>query len=1066
MVTKKLTFKDIMSFSPENEEIFEELSNLCTNNMIVPYIGAGLSVFARYLPIFKGRFLFPTWEHLIDTLYKECINKKRTVGEIEAADEIEDKLGKEDFYKRLYDIFGGSLSKQEWDEIIIESKNQAISIIPKLFHCPIVTTNFDQILEKIHNNEILISFPYKSEKTEDWIKAIDNRTRLIYKIHGCVSEYKKIVLAKNKYEEVYREDSDLVKSLSKFTQGFHFLFLGCSLKLDKDKDYSTDLIEKLQEKGGMYHFAILDCTKDQLSVRRRELKERNIHPILFEKDKYESVKIILDRIFKIYKNRLFQIPQYNLQDDSPYIEREDSIIEKIKNKLSDTGFSVCAITGSGGVGKTRIMSEYAHKVKTSMKIFWFSAISADYIKEEIRQFTLERELIKETEKNKNYIFQVFKNWMIENENWLFLLDNVERYEDIEVFLDVGNMPIGKRHILLTSRNEENETHDIQTIELEVFNKNESLIFLEKHTYQESDEYAEKIAEYLGGLPLALEQASAYIREENKSYKEYYELLKKDGIILRLEKKRLSHTESVGATWNISIQRITNEGTHMLYLCSYMASENINETLFIENSKLLPSSLGEIMVDSLKKNEVWNQLTRYSLLKKKVNGKDYSMHRLLQEVVRNKIGNDPKWAQCCLSLFYKSYEFKYGNIESHKRFLNLTPHVETFLNAAISVLTDKEQEKIAYLYHMGGSGNRNLGNYNYALEWCRNALTIYEKTLGKEHPSTATVYNDMAVIFQDLSNYDKALEYYDYALAIREKTLGKEHPNTATTYNNMAAIFKDLSNYDRALEYYGYALAIRKKALGNEHLDTAITYNNMALVFQDLGDYDKVLNYCDYALKIFKKVLGKKHPDTATTYNNMAEAFRAQGDYDKALEYCDYALKISEKILGKKHPDTATIYNNMALTFHTQGDHTKALKYYGYALSIYEKVLGKGHPNTASAYNNMAEAFRAQGDYDRALEYYGYALDCEKILGKEHPDIAIIYNNMALVFHAQGDYDKALECYVRAFCVFFNKLGIKHPNTKKVLKNLVQAYSLSAKTMDFEKWFEEQLQKHNYAQKAK
>jgi hypothetical protein len=65
MTTKQLTFKDIMSFSPENEKVFEELSNLCINKMIVPYVGAGLSAFARYLPIFEGHLLFPTWEHLI-----------------------------------------------------------------------------------------------------------------------------------------------------------------------------------------------------------------------------------------------------------------------------------------------------------------------------------------------------------------------------------------------------------------------------------------------------------------------------------------------------------------------------------------------------------------------------------------------------------------------------------------------------------------------------------------------------------------------------------------------------------------------------------------------------------------------------------------------------------------------------------------------------------------------------------------------------------------------------------------------------------------------------------------
>jgi tetratricopeptide (TPR) repeat protein len=1045
MGTKELTFKDIMSFSFENEEVFEELTSFCINGKIVPYIGSGLSYFAD----------FPTWSEFINPLYKDCfgVDKPNSMDFIVAADEIEQKLGKEEFSNRIYITMGGNTTYAEWEDILKKAKTQAISIIPKLFFGTIVTTNFDQIIEHIYKDipDFDIAFPNHLGKIE---QIIQKRKRLLYKIHGCVSDIENVIFTKTKYNEEYYSSSNLVKSLSILFQGYNFLFLGCGLEItigtiDEPIKLWIDL------KSDKHHFAILPCNKSNLKDRRSELERQNIYPIFYNSEadiKHESVRIIINKLLKEYENRLFKIPSYDLR----YIEREDSVVQKIKDKLDDAKFSVCAITGLGGIGKTRIMSEYARETeKTSTKVFWFNAISADYIKEEIRQFTLEKRLITKTEKDAYYIFQVFKNWMIENENWLFLLDNVEYYEDIRIFLDIDNTLMGKRHILLTSRNEESKIHNIKTIELDVFNKKESLIFLEEHTNKKSDEYAEEMAKCLGRLPLALEQAASYVREEDESYKNYFELLEND-TISSLEKKCLSHTESVGATWNISMQRIAEEAQQMLYLCSYMASENIDEMLF-ENSKLLPLPLKEKFTDHLNRNAIWSQLTRYSLLKKQGNLQSYSMHILLQEVVRNKINSELQWAQCCLSLFYKSYDFKYGDAKKHNCFLRLTPHVEAFLNAAKYVITiDKEQEKIAYLYHMGGSGNRQLGNYNRALKWYCNAQAIYEKVLGKEHPFTATIYNDMAVIFQDRGNYDKALEYYGYALTIREKVLGKEHPDTATTYDNMAATFKDQGDYGRALEYYGYALIIRKEVLGKEHSDTAITYNNMALVFQDQGNYKKALEYCGYALIIFEKALGKEHPNTATTYNNMAETFRIQGNYTEALKYCRSALAIFEKVLGKKHPDTATIYNNIALVFHAQGNYVKASEYYGYALTIYEKTFGKEHPNTASTYNNIAEVFRAQGDNTNALKYYSLALAiCEVFLGKWHLDTATIYNNIALVFQANGEYTKALEWYVKAFRIFLNKLGVEHQNTKKVRKNIAQAYRLSCNTMNFEKWLEEQ-----------
>jgi tetratricopeptide (TPR) repeat protein len=832
---------------------------------------------------------------------------------------------------------------------------------------------------------------------------------------------------------------------------------------------------------------------------------------------------------------LFQIPQYNSQYNSPYIERESNIIQKIKSKLNDTEFSACAIIGSGGVGKTRIMSEYAHEVKkTGAEVFWFSAISADYIKEEIRQFSLEKGLIIEANKDGNYILQVFKNWMVENEDWLFLLDNVEHYQDIKIFLDIDNTLIGKRHILLTSRNEESEIYNIQTVELEVFNKNESLKFLKLHTNQTHNEYTEKIAEYLDGLPLALEQAAAYIREDKTSYKGYYELLEKD-TISSLEKKRLSHTESVGATWNISMQRITEAAQQMLYLCSYMAPENIDEILFSENSELLPLPLIEKFSEHLERNNIWSQLTRYSLLKKQDDGEGYSIHRLLQGVVRHKINSEPQWAQCCLSLFYKSYDFKYGDIESQNYFSKLTLHMEHFLNVAKKILTtDEEQKMIVHLYHEGGFGSHHLGNYSSALEYYGCALSICEKILGKEHlntattynnmaevfraqgnyvealkyfnyalairerekhpdtastynniaevfrtlgeydkalkyyddaliiyeknlhPDTAIVYNNMALVFESQGDYDKALKYYSDALIIYEKNLGKEHPNIANTYNNMALVFYTQSNYVKALEYYGYALDIFEKILGKKHPNISSTYNNIAVVFKKQGDYDKALEYYGYALEIREKVFGKEHPNTATTYNNMAGVFYAQGDYDKALEYYGYDLKTCKKILGEEHPDTATAYNNMAMVFKDKGDYNKALEYCSCALTIREKILGK-HPSTATTYNNMALIFRAQGDYSKALEYYSYDLEiCEEVLGKEHPNTATTYNNMAGVFKDQGNYDKALEWYIKAYRICLNKFGLEHPNTNIALENMVHAYSLSSKTMNFEKWLKEQM----------
>jgi tetratricopeptide (TPR) repeat protein len=533
-----------------------------------------------------------------------------------------------------------------------------------------------------------------------------------------------------------------------------------------------------------------------------------------------------------------------------------------------------------------------------------------------KKFAVRMKLLNEEQQNNELIIETVLSWMNSNSKWLFIYDNADNIAGNTTWLPKNN----HENILITTRNAYNDIGNV--IRIDVLKEKEAVAFLEKRTGIEDSPNASKLAGCLGYFPLALEQAATYIKTNKITYTEYLSLFEDYGLKVLEKIDRVTNYESsVAATLEISIKKIEQEASlQLLYLCSYMAPENIDETLFSENSELLPLPLKEMMADRLDRNYIWNQLTRYSLLNKQEDGKGYSMHRLLQEVVRNKIGNELQWAQCCLSLFGKAYNFKYGDIESHNRFLDLTPHVEVFLNIAKTIMTtNEEQEQIAYLYHVGGFGSYNLGNYNRALEWYFNALAIFEKVLGKEHPDTATTYNNMAVVFRVQGDYVKALEYYGYALVIDEKTLGNEHPDTANTYNNMAAVFRVQGDYAKALEYYGCALAIYEKVLGNEHPDTATAYNNMAVVFHDQGDYVKALEYYGYALAICEKALGNEHPYTATTYNNMALVFHDQGDYAKALEWYVKAYRILLSKLGLEHPNTETVLRNMSKTYNLSGN---------------------------------------------------------------------------------------------------------------------------------------------------
>jgi tetratricopeptide (TPR) repeat protein len=1016
-----------MKYSPENKKVFDELSGLCINKMIVPYIGAGMSVFAG----------FKTWNNFINNEYESCFHTKKpdNMNNIVAADLIEQEQGNDVFYENVRTTFGGNLTDAEWESILKKAENQSVSVIPKLFSGPIVTTNFDQIIEKIHDNKLPAVFPYNSEELE---KEVNNRKRFIYKIHGCVSDAQNVVFTKSVYDKVYNPDSELVKSLSVFFQGFHFLFLGSSLgvtntKVDT-KDYSMDLWEQLQN-SGTYHFAIIDCAKDQLSTRRKELEERNIHPILFESGEYESVRIILDELLARYENQLFGVPQYT----SPFVERKESVLEKIANLLHDDEWSALVITGFGGVGKTRILSEYANRKQKAYKhIIWFNAISADNVREEIFQFALKNKLIVETEKDYNYIYYVFKKWMKENEEWLFLLDNVEHREDIKAFFDFDETLKGKRHILISSRNKD-EFSNIQTITIDIFEIEESREFLKSHTNKTPDDYADKIANLLGGLPLALEQAAAYIKEENESYKGYYELLEKDTISV-LEKKHLSHTESIGATWNISMQRIKSKATkELLNLCAFFAPDNIHCQWFIDAIDVLPDELRRNGLSDF--TEIKKDLKAYSLVR--IDNTDkVSMHRLLQDVVKNAMNDNKSWmyVDACVRIFDKQISFDFSNNKYRETFTEMTPHILSI--TAICEQSGKREdiEDVASFYNFLGYGYTELANYEVALEYYQKAIDIREKKIGKEHIDTAMVYNNIAAVYDDLGNYSKAQEYYQWAVDIYEK-FDKKHPDTASAYDNIGLTYSKQGYYDRALECCDKALAIREKIYGKEHYDTALSCTKLGEIYEIQGNYTKSLKKHLKALSIFEKVLGKEHLDIAVAYNHIGIVYTEQGKYAKSLEYHKLSLEIREKILGKEHPDVAISYSNIGGVYDEQGDCEKALEYHEKALFIYENVFGKEHPDIATIYNNLGGVYAEQNNFDKALEHYQKALNIrKKIFNDIHTDTATSYNNIGEVYNEQGNYSKALKYHKKALSIYKKIWGEFHHTTARSYNNIGGTYN--------------------------
>jgi CHAT domain-containing protein/tetratricopeptide (TPR) repeat protein len=351
----------------------------------------------------------------------------------------------------------------------------------------------------------------------------------------------------------------------------------------------------------------------------------------------------------------------------------------------------------------------------------------------------------------------------------------------------------------------------------------------------------------------------------------------------------------------------------------------------------------------------------------------------------------------------------------------------------------------------------MRRYSPAEQKLREALAIWQKVLGEQHPVTATSYSKVAACLNSQGKHNEALPLHQKALAIRQKALGEQHPDTAKSYTNVAFCLGSQGKHTEALPLHQKALAILVKELGEQHPDTASIYNNLALCLNGQGKHAEALPLFQKALAIFFKVRGEQDPLTAQSYNNVAGCLYYQGKQAEALPLHQKALAILLKVVGEQHRDTATSYNNVASCLNDQGKHAEALPLFQKALAILLKVRGEQDPETAQSYNNVASCLYTQGKHAEALPLFQKALAILlKVWGEQHPETARSYLNVASCLSRQGKHAEALPLAQKALAIFIKVRGEQHPDTAQSYNNLASCLSRQGKDGEALPLFQEAL----------
>ena len=750
----------------------------------------------------------------------------------------------------------------------------------------------------------------------------------------------------------------------------------------------------------------------------------------------DSVEAAVQAVLE--KQKVHNLPQRN-QYFTGRVEILDRIATQVKAKSGIAGLTqVHGISGLGGIGKSQTALEYAYRhLEVDYDVaLW---VRADTDSELVGGFIEAARLlglVGEGPQKDEDIVGAVRAWLGTHARWLLILDNVEgdRQDAVKAYIPHGD----GGHVLITSRAAELDVLGVpKPIALDKMGPNEAREFLYDRTERDEDgetDAVDAIAEALDYLPLALEQAAAYIIAKDCRFADYgtsFEQHRKE--FLRQRPVAGDHREGVATTWSMNFEQVAGASAasaDLLCLAAFLDPERIPLELVREGAaelgEDLAEALGKVNDDPIVLNEVLEPLERYSLIRVDCDDDSFSIHRLVQQAVRDQLdgASERKWGERTVradDAAFPHVEFKTWPLCDR-----LLPHA----HAAIALIKTQgfETEYDARLLHGTAYFLNQRGRYADAEPLNQHAINIAERALSPDHPILAATLNNLAAVYEEQGRYAEAEPLYQRARDIHERVLGPGHPDFATSLNNMAELYRAQGRYAEAEPLYQSAINIAERALGPDHPDLATMLTNLAKVYDDQGRYADAEGLYQRARDIRERALEADHPYLAISLNDLALLYYAQGRYAEAEPLFQGALNIYERTLDPDHREFVTTLNNLALLYYAQGRYAEAEPLFQRALEIRKRAACTDHPEFATLLNNVASLYDAQGRYAEAEPLLQRALDIRKrVLSPDHPDVAATLNNLASLYRDQDRYAEAEPLYQRALAIWEKALPADHPN---------------------------------------
>jgi transcriptional regulator with XRE-family HTH domain len=602
---------------------------------------------------------------------------------------------------------------------------------------------------------------------------------------------------------------------------------------------------------------------------------------------------------------------WNIPARNPGFTGRDDLLTEVREQLlaGDTAV-VQALHGMGGVGKTQLAAEYAHRFAGAYDLaWWINAEQGGLIGDQVAALGAALGCVQSgagTEAVRAAVLAELRH----RGRWLLVFDNAEDPADVAPWL-----PGGGGHVLITSRQRGWEEVAVP-VEIDVLARAESVAILQARVTVLSGADADRLAGELGDLPLAIAQAAGFMADTGMAAGEFLVLLRTRAGQLLAQGAPGSYPQSLAAATGLLADRLARQdlaAAELASVCAFLAPEPIPQSLFTGAVSVLPGELAARAADPLAWRQTLAHMTRQSLAR--IDHRGLQMHRLTQAILRDRLppaqaAATRKYAEALLAA---SNPGDPPNPATWPRWARLTPHVLAADLAATGnpALRELARHTCWYLIERGDTRTAHDLANDLHQQW--------RDRLGEDHEHTLTAAHYLAWTLLEMGRHAESRDLNHDTLARRRRVLGEDHPDTLYSAHNLAIDLRELGDVQAARDLNYDTLARHRRVLGQDHPDTLRSATILAIDLRELGEVQAARDLDQHTLARRRRILGHDHPDTLRSASNLAHDLRALGDLQAARDLDHDTLDRRRQILGHDHPDTLNSAHNLATDLRALGE---------------------------------------------------------------------------------------------------------------------------------------------------